>query len=191
MKLKTPTKEESELIMKIADYHSNSRYAYMEKEDLASEIFLICMQALPHYKKRLGPLENFLRKTVKNRMANLFNQKMGALRRPCNSCKYHDENSPSECSKFGDNRHECKKWNKYSLSMTSRNSLMTSAETLGDRVDEKEASFSMMTQELIEQLRKELPKGLLNDFNRLVNNEKISKIKLQKIASAVKEIIKD
>lgn len=61
-----------DIIMDIADSASSAYSSFsLEKEDLRQEVFLFCVDALERY-DGISPLENFLRKHVKNRVLNLI-----------------------------------------------------------------------------------------------------------------------
>ncbi|UCG02444.1 MAG: sigma-70 family RNA polymerase sigma factor [Candidatus Heimdallarchaeota archaeon] len=64
------------IIKKIADIRSKrGAFAYYDKEDIAQEVWYMCLDALDRYDDKIGPLENYLVKHVANRLKNLKRDK--------------------------------------------------------------------------------------------------------------------
>src|SRR5687767_13562075 len=97
-----------EIIDRIAEEHSGPRktFGYLNEDDLKNEIWAICLEKLKDFNEERGELEHFLRVLVKNRLVNRFKDITKSVRSPCPRCVYYDpDNSPSDCGKFGDDRH--------------------------------------------------------------------------------------
>jgi len=59
------------IIRKIAKSKRRHKFAYFTGEDISQEVWTFALQALEHYRPRRGPLENYLRVAVNNRLRNL------------------------------------------------------------------------------------------------------------------------
>ena len=65
-------KKATPIINDIAHGNSlNGSFAYFEWDDIAQEVWVICIQALENYKPSKGSIEHFLRRCVANRLRNL------------------------------------------------------------------------------------------------------------------------
>ena len=69
---KSPKKDHLEIMTKIASEQSNNEFAWYTKSDLQNEIWGIMLEVYPEYSPSHGPLENYLRVCVKNRLHNLY-----------------------------------------------------------------------------------------------------------------------
>ncbi len=189
--MKKLSKKTAKLIQKISEQHSSKPFGYLDKYDLMSEVTLICLTALPEYKKHLGPLENFLRKTVHNRMINRFKDLTKSVKKPCSRCPYYDLESPSQCAKFGDNREQCDKFRTYTLSVNSRNSLLNSTEEQNERYHTDEAEIKMLSEEVKEIIYKDIGKDYLSDFKILIESGSLSKQRFRRLKKEIRKILKD
>ncbi len=59
------------IIRQIARSKRGHQFAYFTGEDISQEVWRLALQALRHYRPRRGPLENYLRVAVNNRLRNL------------------------------------------------------------------------------------------------------------------------
>jgi DNA-directed RNA polymerase specialized sigma24 family protein len=59
------------IIHQIAKHKRRHKFAYFTREDISQEVWRIALQALRHYRPRRGPLENYLRVAVNNRLRKL------------------------------------------------------------------------------------------------------------------------
>lgn len=185
------SKKTEALILKLSHEHNHRIFGYLTKDDLAGEICLICLNAVSSYKKTMGPLENFLRATIKNRLINKFKDVTKSLKKPCVRCPYFDLDSPSQCAKFGDNRHECDKWQKYQLSINSRNSLLNATEDQKERSYEDDGLTRMLSNEIKVLLTEKLGKDYIYDFNKLIKLEDLPKQRFRKLKREIKRILLD
>lgn len=190
------TEEEKKIIQKIADTYSLRAYSYIEIEDLKAEIWLICLELLntKKYKKTCGALENYLIVSVKNRLVNKFRTINRPVRSPCNRCLYFDKSNSGKyennCKRFGSKRELCDKYERFEQSKESRLQIMNV--TCNDDFERYTTSSvldNMITDETIDKIRAVLPKELLGDFNKIINHEKVNKIKTERIIEAVKDIL--
>lgn len=58
---------------RVSEEHSNKKFLWYTKEDLKNEIWVIMLEIYGEYTPQKGPLENWLRVCVKNRLHNLYN----------------------------------------------------------------------------------------------------------------------
>jgi hypothetical protein len=159
------TNEEEQLISKIADEHCGKTFGYFDRDDIWSEIWIICLNAIGEFNSDKGPLENFLRVTVKNRLTNEFKRVTKTIKSPCPKCPYYDPGkSPSDCKKFGDDRHLCDKWVFYQATVQRRNGLMTNAEDKDNRETPRSLVSEIENKEIIEMIKAAMDSDMLGDF---------------------------
>lgn len=184
------TKKILDVIEQISLEHSHNTFGYLTQDDLKNEIWVICLDALEHYNKDRGPVENFLRASVKKRLINKFKNITKSVKSPCLRCPFYDPgNSPSDCSKFGHDRHLCKKWKNYQMSVESRNSLLNAMEQKFDRLTCDNASNIAMLNEVKVLIYQHIDQSMLHDFNQLLNNGTLPSRKLNRLKDAIKEIV--
>lgn len=63
--------EVQEIIRKIAVERRGGAFAYFTADDIEQEVWRICLDVLEGYEEERGPLENYLRRCVTNRLKNL------------------------------------------------------------------------------------------------------------------------
>lgn len=187
------SEETKKLIARIAEEHSHSKlFGYLDQEDLKSEIWVICIQALPKYDEDFGPMENFLRKTVKNRLVNRFKDITKSVRSPCPRCKFFDPtNKENTCTKYGEEKYKCNKYKNYQLSIESRNSLLNASEEQFERSYNDNAVDKMINEEMKAVIRKNISKENRNEFERIVSGDRVSKQKIKKLKTEILQILKD
>ena len=90
---------------------SRHAFAYYSEEDIAQEIRLIALNAYRSYKPELGALENYLAKSVVNRLSNLRRDRRYSLPRPCQQfrCELAQPNGGCELP----DRNMCVNWRQY------------------------------------------------------------------------------
>jgi hypothetical protein len=195
MKRKRPQKKQLnestfDLIDKISKEHCHKTFGYLDKNDLKNEIWAICLEKIKDFNKKRGNLEHFLRVSVKNRLVNRFKDITKSVRSPCPRCPFYDpEGSPSDCAKFGDDRHLCNKWRNYQLSIESRNSLLNSVEQKGERTSSDNAFNALISKEMKEIILSKLDKANRYDFEQLASGGKISKQRLKKLKRIIEKIL--
>jgi hypothetical protein len=183
-------KEVAKIIQKISEEHCRKTFGYLDEDDLKNEIWVICLEKLADYNNERGELENFLRVSVKNRLVNRFKDITKSVRSPCPRCEFFDKgNSPSDCRKFGDDRHLCKKWNNYQLSIESRNSLLNASEQQGERADSENVVNTVAAHELQILVAGKIDKAYEHDLQLLVSGGKISKQRLKKLKKEISRVL--
>lgn len=181
------------IINKIAEEHSKSNkpFGYLDRNDLKNEIWLICLDKLKDFNTERGELEHFLRVSVKNRLVNRYKDITKSVRSPCPRCPFYnpDGKVPSDCEKFGDNRHECTKWRNYQRSVESRNSLLNPCEQQGERSTKYGGHNIIMAGEIEKLVRSKIDRNYLRDLDQLVSGGKISKQRLKKLQKEINRIV--
>lgn len=194
------TDEVVELITRISEEHSSNIFGYLEIEDLRSEIWIICLEALSEFDINTGKLENFLRASVKNRLINRFKEITKSVRPPCLRCEHACKNKPdTDCSlvknagtmarptKF---RMACQKWNKYELSVSSRNSLLNSTEYVQEEYHSNCPLNISANKELVEKLKSKISdQEMLNDIQKLMDGISIDNKSMQKLKEKAMQIL--
>lgn len=185
-------KETFDLIKKIADEHCHKVFAFLDENDLRQEIWVICVEAIKHYKNKRGHLEHFLRVTVKNRMINRFRSLTRSVRSPCSWCKFHDKTgeSANDCALYEENWAECSKRHNYRLSIESRNSLLNSVEPIREEVAAGDAINVLAAKEIIDFIKDNLKDPeILGELELFLNREKMSKQREKKLLVQLKEFL--
>jgi hypothetical protein len=179
-----------EIIDRISKEHSHKTFGYLTEEDLRNEIWTICLDKVKDFSYERGELEHFLRVTVRNRLINKFKDITKSVRSPCPRCEFHDpKNSPSECSKYGDERYECSKWRNYQLSIESRNSLLNATEQQIERASSDNMLNKLIGTELKDIIYQNIDKSFHHDLQQLMSGGKISKQRLKRLKREIINIL--
>lgn len=175
------TKETFELIDRIAKEHSKKEFGYLTQEDLRNEIWVICLDIISSFTKDKGELENFLRVSVKNRLINKFKDITKTVRSPCPRCPYFKPDEIPDCAKFGEDKYSCKKWKNYTLSVSSRNSLLNASEQQSERSTDDKYTNYIIADEMYLIVKSHINPNFLYDFEKLHKGENLTKNKLKKL----------
>ncbi len=181
--------KEFEIIDRIANEHCKKTFGYLEKNDLKNEIWVICLTAITEFDPIKGKLENFLRRTVKTRLINRFKEVTKSVKLPCIRCEFYDKKGIPDCKAFGLEKTLCDKWNNYSLSVESRNSLLNASEPSFEREIEGTSLKLIMSEEIKTHLITRISKKFLGDFNRLVSGGKLSKQRMKKLRREIDGVL--
>ena len=182
-------KKVRETIQKIAETHSNKTYSYLEKEDLQSEIWCICIGALQEYEPKHGPLENFLRKTVKNRLVNRFKEITKTVSSPCPKCEFFDTTKPGNCAQFGEEKGKCDKFKKYQINLESRNNLLAVSD-YDKTIAQKTSHVDILAdKELLNRIREKLSKDFQYEMDKLLSGEKLNQRKIELLVAECKKVL--
>lgn len=180
-----------DLIHRIAEEHSNRVFGYLTKEDLVSEIWEICLNAMPEFNKDLGPLEHFLRRTVKNRLINRFKDVTKSVRSPCSRCPHYNKGEKVECGLYRNNKNLCRKWRNYQAAIQSRNTLLNVVGYSTDIAAHKTGIDVVDDSDLAKFLLDNIGDKLRGDLVKLMEGRKITKAKLVQIQQKIKYILKE
>jgi hypothetical protein len=175
-----------DIISRISEEHSHKTFGYLDENDLKNEIWLICLEKVRDYQPERGELENFLRVSVKNRLVNKFKDMTKSVRSPCPRCPFFKPNEvPGDCAKFFENKHECNKWVNYSLSVQSRNSLLTVSEQQTERHSGHDFVDQISAKEMNSKIYDSVNRVYQKDLDQLISSGKISKQRLHKLRREV------
>ncbi len=185
------TQDEFDTIERIAKEHSGKPFAYLTKEDLYSEIWVICLQALPEFDPSgHNKLEHFLRVSVRNRLVNLYKEKSKSVRSPCSRCEFYDPGgSPSNCAKFGEEFMRCDKWRNYLSSVERRNALLNAIGDPCERPIKNETLDSIFTKELAEIMSDCLSPDIYADLIKVLEGEHIPKNKEERLRDEIRGVL--
>ncbi len=179
-----------DIISRISNEHCNKTFGYLDKNDLKNEIFVICLEKLNDFDSSRGNLEHFLRVSVKNRLINRFKDITKSVRSPCPRCPFYDKgNSPSDCAKFGNDRHLCNKWRNYELSIESRNSLLNASEPQYERESNENILDKILGNELKDIVLSKIDKSYHYDVQQIMSGGKISKQRVKRLKREVAKIL--
>ncbi len=175
-----------DLIEKISKEHSQKTFGYLEEDDLKNEIWVICLEKIKDYDPARGELENFLRVAVRNRLVNKFKDVTKNVRSPCPRCPFFRPNEvPGDCGKFFEEKHQCNKWANYSLSVQSRNSLLTVSDQKTERRAETDFVDQLAAREAKDQVYDTVSLLYKNDLDQLLSTGKISKQRMHKLRKEI------
>lgn len=180
-----------DIINRISAEHSKKVFGYLTEDDLKNEIWVICLDKLNDFDGDRGKLEHFLRVSVKNRLINRYKDVAKIVRSPCPKCPFYDLLSPSDCGKFGDSRHLCKKWKKYETSKHSRNCLLNSTEQVIDREHVDDVLGHMSNVEIKDFLFENISSGFKRDLQCLFDGYRLNKNRLNKLKNEINKIIEE
>lgn len=178
-----------DVINRIANEHCGKTFGYLSKEDLKNEIWVICLDKIKDFDYERGELEHFLRVSVKNRLVNRFKDITKSVRSPCPRCPFYNIDSPSNCSKFGDERNLCIKWRNFELSTDSRNSLLNASEPQFERKAKDNILNQVSAKEIQLILLEKIDIRFKRDLEQLISGAKISKQRIKKLKREVLKIL--
>lgn len=181
-----------DIIEKISNEHCHKVFGYLDKEDLKNEIWVICLEKIKDYDERRGPLEHFLRVSVKTRLINRFKDITKSVRSPCSRCPFFDPGNlkNSECTKYRSDKYLCAKWKNYRLSVESRNSLLNAAEDQHERLTTIDMNDLSSGTELIEIVRKNIGVDYKKDFEDFLSGSRLSKQKTKRLQREIIRIVR-
>jgi hypothetical protein len=170
------------------------RFGYHTNEDMKQQASLFAWDGMVAW-DGVRPLENFLWVHVRNRLYNFKRNNYGRPEKPCEHCplKAYDPNckkSTSGCTKF-ENLMDCGLYKGWTDRNASKRNLMSSYTVIFDQPQDIDASDIVFKRDLFDLLDRQMPVYLREDWIRLTNNLKISKIRRQKILDKIEEILKE
>jgi hypothetical protein len=172
------------------------KFGYYGLDDIRQEGSLEAIKALskfsPTYTNRpislTSKLEAFLFSHVRNRLINLRRDKLGRNSPPCCGCPAHKN---SVCRAFSkDEISDCPKIIKWRARNEVKKNLVENYESI-DASDNLSSSDSVLRSEFIAIIDKHLHVSLRGDYRRLIEGNKLSKRRKQKLMDAIKEILGD
>ena len=170
------------------------RFGYHTNEDMKQQASLFAWDGMVAW-DGIRPLENFLWVHVRNRLYNFKRNNYGRPEKPCEHCplKAYDPNckkSTSGCTKF-ENLMDCGLYKGWTDRNASKRNLMSSYSVIFEQPQDIDASDIVFKRDLFDLLDRQMPVYLREDWIRLTNNLKISKIRRQKILDKIGEILKE
>ena len=170
------------------------RFGYHTNEDMKQQASLFAWDGMVAW-DGIRPLENFLWVHVRNRLYNFKRNNYGRPEKPCEHCplKAYDPNckkSTSGCTKF-ENLMDCGLYKGWTDRNASKRNLMSSYSVIFEQPQDIDASDIVFKRDLFDLLDRQMPVHLREDWIRLTNNLKISKIRRQKILDKIGEILKE
>lgn len=188
--MKKMSKEVQDLITEISESHSGKVFGYFDRSDIKSEIWIICLNAMEAYDSSMGPLENWLRVVVKNRLTNQYRKITKSVKSPCPRCPFYIPGFiEGDCAKFREEKQLCSKWEKYQISISSRNNLLNATEEQKERYTDNSLLDTSVNKELIDIIKSNLSKDFLYDFGIFISGGKIPKLKLKKLRFKILEVL--
>lgn len=178
-----------DIIERISKDHSHKVFGYLTEDDLRNEIWVIALSKLKDYDYTQGKLENWMRRVVKNRLINRFKDMTKSVKCPCHKCPEYLKGKLPDCRMFGENKMECDKWQNYSLSVESRNSLLNASEESVERRNESVSLKKVMSDEVRGYLESRIEEKFKRDFKELISGGKLSKQKLKKLKMEIQRIL--
>jgi RNA polymerase sigma factor (sigma-70 family) len=151
-------------------------------DDIKQEGFLIAVKILESYDPSFGAMENFLRKSLSNRLKNFRRNKDARLHRACTNCEKFNENCPN-CIQ----RHQGQEVKKNLLNPIDIYSINDNQATVyeGDLVD----TLEMV--ELIDFVNKNLPVEYRQDYLKIKEGLYVPKARKEEIEKLVTKIMSE
>lgn len=136
-------------------------FAYFQGDDIAQEVWLICLRAVGEYDSTKGKLENYLARCVENRLKNLRRDRY--FRPPAGSI-----------DKNGQTRDRINIVNALPLGY-------------GDIVSKRNSQpdENMAAEELRGQIESRLHEEILPDFQRMLDGERVTGARAERVRDAV------
>ena len=159
------------VIQKIANRSKRRAFAYYTEEDIQSEVWILCLEALGRYKPELGNLEHFLSKHVANRLKNLKRDKY-----------FRPDSEKSRNIKMNLVN---------AVPMGSNNVLPPNSTIITSKNVSWEPSDILGAEELVDKIRGGLSKGLIKYFDSLLIGEKVSENVIEILRREVTKILED
>ena len=166
------------------------RFGYYDVDDIKQEARIEAWKCLDRYNGK-HPLENFLFTHVKNRLFNLKRDKYSRLDKPCFKCPLNAYcKETDECKEYVDLM-ECKWYNGWIVRNSTKSGLMDTMEynhiddTSENTMKEPDGIDSIMNNELIELIDRELSVEFRHDWLRIREGVQIPRIKLNKLKQAI------
>ena len=168
-----------QIINNIANRLANKfKFGYHELEDMKQQARLFAWEGIENY-DGIRPLENFLWTHVRNRLYNFKRNNFGRPDKPCDSCPYFDiafENDKGYGCRAYDNHEECDLYMGWLKRNTAKRNIMNTAQLDLD-IKQSDAIEDMIDKKQIFNLvDKSIPVQYREDWIRLVNNLKLSKV---------------
>lgn len=148
-------------------------FAYFTGDDIAQEVWCICLRAIDEYDATKGKLENYLRRCVENRLKNLRRDRYF---RP-----------PSEnLDRNGETRDRINIVNALPLSGgdVGGHGPFSSESSRG-----LEPHAILAAKELRAQIASRLPEPVLGDFRRMLEGEKLTMGRVERVRAAVARVL--
>lgn len=162
------------IIEKIAKSRKTKDYfAYYTPEDIYQEVWLLCLEALPRYEKKLGELEHFLNKHISNRLKNLKRDKYFRIDNNTSKELLNTRINLVNAIPIGDNN------------LSGIRKIFISDDDNRDPID------YIIEKELKEYIYEKLSIEYRHLFKILINGQKINKNNLQKLRHEVLMILKE
>lgn len=150
-------------------------FAYFQGDDIAQEVWCICLRAIEEYDATKGKLEHYLARCVENRLKNLRRDRYF---RPPND----------NLDKNGETRDRINIVNALPL---GGGDIAEGGSALCSSMQRTQPHDVLMAQELREQIEARLPEEVLPDFQRMLDGDRLSAVRRERVRAAVTEALED
>jgi len=170
------------------------RFGYHEIEDMKQQAHVFALEGIEHWDHK-RPLENFLWTHIRNRLYNFKRNNYSRPEKPCYNCpiKAYDPKclkSDNECMEF-DQLTECELYKGWSERNAAKRSLMTSITNMYDAAGRNNLLSTVSRREIFGIIDQAVPVQYREDWIRLVNSLKLSKVKRERIIDIIQDILKE
>ena len=170
------------------------KFGYHTPDDMKQQASLFAWEGMSSW-DGIRPLENFLWIHVRNRLYNFKRNNYGRPEKPCEHCPLkaydpHCKKSESGCTEFK-NLMDCNLYKGWVGRNESKRNLMSSYNTLFEQRQDSDMAHDIFSKDLFSLLDNQMPVSMREDWIRLTNNLKISKIRRQKILDQIASILKE
>jgi DNA-directed RNA polymerase specialized sigma24 family protein len=178
---------EAELVAAIAKVSQalarHHAFGPFTEEDIAQEVAVMSLEAMPRYRPEVACLESFLSANAKNRLLNLRRDRLRRADGPCVDCRRGVEHVPTT---------QCVKHKKWARLQEKKAALTQRASNLGaasERPGPGDIEADVQTRDLLAQVDEHLPLDLRADWLRLRAGQHVALGRRLLVEDAVREIV--
>jgi hypothetical protein len=170
------------------------KFGYHSFEDMKQQATIFALECLNRYDKS-RPLENFLWTHVRNRLFNFKRDNYQRPDKPCLKCEHHDpylKCSTNNCAKFC-NKTDCELYRLWESRNNNKKNLMTLQYIEDNSIFSENDNFisNIANKEIVDIIDQKIPASERENYLKLKNGVKITRVELCKLQQIIIGIVKD
>lgn len=170
------------------------KFGYHSFEDMKQQATIFALECLDRYDSS-RPLENFLWTHVRNRLFNYKRDNYQRPDKPCLKCEHYDpylKCSSNNCAKFC-NKSDCELYRLWESRNSNKKNIMTPQHIEDNSSFTVNDNFisNIANQEIIDIIDKSIPISERENYLKLKNGIKITRVELFRLQQIIMEIVKD
>ena len=163
-------------------------FSYFSKNDIEQEIRCIIIEAYNDYDISKGPLENFLARSVSNRLKNLKRNNNSYVQKPCAKYKCYFYDKINDLCLF--NRDKCLDWKKFNSIIDAKHSVSVlstyeSEELMSNKCN---SSIDMNLMEILELSKKRKMSCYIAIYDFINSGKEIPDVFKNDVIQLIKEV---